>query len=851
MLARLRVWSVPALVAAWSFAGCTDAAAPPRPSGELAPTTGASAVAAPAPPPGPPPVVVTAAGARFDPAAVRLVLDDPRLAAVREAADREAWGKAAVEMTLAVSGRPGAAGPSAAEAPAWTYELGRLRGLAGDAAGAARAFDDAAAADWALAGYARWQSAHWLVKAGQFDAAIERARRVPAGLAIATDVELTLADALAGRDQGEDFDAAAAIWRGYLKRAKGSAWVPVALRLARGLLARPSEDHAEEAVTLARRVLFEAPGGQGAGDAKTMETDALATLSFARRKRFESATPDELLARARGLLASAQNREAVRVTDGLVGLIEAPGAAPGGERACEGWLLRAEALAKARKKPEAADAYGNAINRCAGLPRRVDALFAGGRASVQAGRAAEAALRYGLLEKEFPAHSYADDSRLKGARAVLELGDEARFTAMLLRMPDDYPSGDMVNDGLFELALARIEKRDWAGAIAPLERALARVPRERSYAAAGRLPYFLGRARLATGSRDKAIEHFKAVIDGHPLSFYMSLAYSRLTEIDPALAKKTLDEAAAREPEGAFDLAESDAFKEPAFLRAVELVRQGEVRQATAELDQLGLAARTAPPEVLWAAAFLLARGGGVTQSHSLFRGALAGRSASTELAEWLEHYPRGRWRAAWELAYPRPFADVVARECKRSGISEAFAYAIMREESAFDPRVVSWANAFGLMQLIVPTAKTMAKPLGLPADPESLKRPAVNVALGCRYLSVLRRQFGDNPLLAIPGYNAGGGAPKKWILARPSEDFDVFVERIPYEETRMYTKRVLTSLAAYEFLYAADQPSEAMRMPLAASPASRVASAGGGTGDAGASGSVAAVDDEARDPRP
>jgi soluble lytic murein transglycosylase len=73
---------------------------------------------------------------------------------------------------------------------------------------------------------------------------------------------------------------------------------------------------------------------------------------------------------------------------------------------------------------------------------------------------------------------------------------------------------------------------------------------------------------------------------------------------------------------------------------------------------------------------------------------------------------------------------------------------------------------------------------------------------------------------LAIPGYNAGEGAPRKWVAQRPAMDFDLWVERIPYDETRNYTKRVLASLAAYEFLYARDKPSEALRSPLAVSPA-------------------------------
>jgi len=129
--------------------------------------------------------------------------------------------------------------------------------------------------------------------------------------------------------------------------------------------------------------------------------------------------------------------------------------------------------------------------------------------------------------------------------------------------------------------------------------------------------------------------------------------------------------------------------------------------------------------------------------------------------------------------------------------------------------------EAFGLMQLIVPTAKRMAQPLNLPFDEESLKRARERTAR-CRYLTFLRGMFPDNPLLAIPGYNAGGNAPKKWVTERPGDDFDLWVERIPYEETRQYTKRVITSLAAYEFLYGRDLPSEALHMPIAASPSAK-----------------------------
>src|SRR6185312_12934027 len=149
-----------------------------------------------------------------------------------------------------------------------------------------------------------------------------------------------------------------------------------------------------------------------------------------------------------------------------------------------------------------------------------------------------------------------------------------------------------------------------------------------------------------------------------------------------------------------------------------------------------------------------------------------------------------------------------------RQSLPEAWAYAIMREESAFDTRVVSHADAIGLMQLIVPTAQKIGEKIGITPDSESLKQPSVNIPLGCRYLSVLRGHFPDDPFLAIPSYNAGLGNPRKWIDKHPMDDFDLWVEHIPFEETRNYTKRVMSSMAAYEFLYFRDKPSEALHTP-------------------------------------
>jgi soluble lytic murein transglycosylase len=117
-------------------------------------------------------------------------------------------------------------------------------------------------------------------------------------------------------------------------------------------------------------------------------------------------------------------------------------------------------------------------------------------------------------------------------------------------------------------------------------------------------------------------------------------------------------------------------------------------------------------------------------------------------------------------------------------------------------------------MQLIVPTAKWVASGTGLPSDEASLKRPEVSVELGTRLLAKLRTTHG-HPALAIGAYNGGGGAVERWVTARTTYELDLFVELVPYDETRNYIKRVLSSQAAYAYLYDPTALKEPFGLPL------------------------------------
>jgi soluble lytic murein transglycosylase len=145
-----------------------------------------------------------------------------------------------------------------------------------------------------------------------------------------------------------------------------------------------------------------------------------------------------------------------------------------------------------------------------------------------------------------------------------------------------------------------------------------------------------------------------------------------------------------------------------------------------------------------------------------------------------------------YALIYPRYFLDIVKREAANHAVDPYFVYAVMRQESTFDPDILSPAGAVGLMQIMPATGKTIARELKEPFSPDSLFSPAVNIRFGAYYLSQLLDQFNENEVLALASYNAGPTNAMGWYLRNKDKDFDLFVEDIDFSETRNYVKKVL-----------------------------------------------------------
>ena len=730
----------------------------------------------------------------LDAPVLRVVLSEPRFAAASELEVAHRYAEAAKALSDA------RAGVTTVDAYAIDYVLGRLEAAAGDDEAAAASFDASAAVSGSpLVDYARLRAAQAWERRGNAAEALTRVLAVDDGIALADDRTLLRAEALSA--QGNKV-AALPLWRDSLaKKPRGTRWVDTSVRLATALLdgvegdARP---HAKEAFERILRVLVEAPSFE-----ESTAAPALRDRARALDPSLPAAlTPDERTRRAQAWLDASRPDKARAEADGaLAALPKGPS-----EGACKAATLRAQAIARA--KGPVLDAWTDATARCEGQGDGLaTALYSAAKASAAAKKVPEAIALYAKVETH-PKHRLADDARFQGALLVRDQGDPALSEKMLLALPDDYPDGDMRGEALFRAALAHLIRADWAGAKPILDRGEQVDGEGHHWAWAARAAYFRARASEETGDVTDAKRRYAFIVDRFPLAYYMALAYARLEALDKPLAEDTRHAAEGREGDGTMLTEERAELATPAFRRAAALLGVGEIDAAKKELLAAGVLTDAADPELVWTAAAMFDQARAPDVGHSFTR---------QRLTSHLSHYPVGRWRSAWETAFPKAFEPLVLREAAAHSIAPALVWGIMREESSFIADIRSPSNAFGLMQVLPSTAKEVARGTPMPFDEASLKTPGPSIFLGAKLLGSLRATFPANPALAIPSYNAGAGAVRGWLAARGTERFDLFVEQIPYEETRGYIKRVLGSELAYAYLYAKDALPELLHLPTRA----------------------------------
>jgi soluble lytic murein transglycosylase len=303
--------------------------------------------------------------------------------------------------------------------------------------------------------------------------------------------------------------------------------------------------------------------------------------------------------------------------------------------------------------------------------------------------------------------------------------------------------------------------------------------------------YWLARASELAKEED-ARDSYSRVCQRQLYSYYCQLA-ARRTGMQPAAPPQVVPVSAGGGE--SFTLPENrrpEIERHPAYRRAVELKILGLTQDAARELatltEQYGR-----DDEVLLALSALL-------NDVGAYYPAL--RLAKVHFRDKLERGGVESTSALWTVAYPTGLLPAIQAQ----GVTQVDPYlaaALIREESQYDEKAVSIVGAIGLMQLMPLTANQVAQRFGFSGvDREDLFDPDTNIRLGVRYLGQLLDQFSGNMAYAVAAYNAGPTAVANWIAMHRGREEDEFIELIPYQETRLYVKRVLRSYGEYRRLY-------------------------------------------------
>ena len=182
-------------------------------------------------------------------------------------------------------------------------------------------------------------------------------------------------------------------------------------------------------------------------------------------------------------------------------------------------------------------------------------------------------------------------------------------------------------------------------------------------------------------------------------------------------------------------------------------------------------------------------------------------------MAYRFSNLPEVRWSGddppveVGQLLYPIPFQESLEKAGEEFGVDPHYLAAMIREESRFNASVVSWAGAYGLMQVMPDTGKRIAQRIGIEQfDKDMLLDPEVNIRMGAWYIRFLLDEFGGDFSLVSGAYNAGEGRMGQWRERYAITDLDEFIEQVPYTETRNHIKKVMHSYHVYRHLYGEDE---------------------------------------------
>jgi soluble lytic murein transglycosylase len=529
-----------------------------------------------------------------------------------------------------------------------------------------------------------------------------------------------------------------------------------------------------------RRLYFFAPASDEAAEAATAIPRLGSTLS--------PASIEEAITRADRLYTAR------KFNDALTAYGEAFGRFPA-TATNENQLRRGIAAYNLRKTPDAVSAL-NAIPTAAG-ETRAEALSYLAQTYARARQWDQARASAEELRRAFPASSVTPRTLVSLGQIAKEAKNTADASYFQRAAVNGFGSSIEVAQAQFDLAWQAHEARNFSESSRMLTEHLAYYA-DKNTDNRGRSGYWAARDSERAGKMAEARALYEAMLARYDANWYGYLAKQRLDVISKTTQPKTFppDSVVARAVANlkTVTVAEESAGPEAEtrIIKADQLSNVGLDEWALKELAIAGEKAPDSPKINLAIAQIYRSDDDNVRALNTLRR----------SFPDYSQMKPEEMTREQWDVFYPLNYWDIIVQESKNRGLDPYQVAGLIRQETIFTTRARSSANAYGLMQVLVPTARLTARKYGVGREitAESLYEPRLNIQLGTAYMRDQIDKYGRLEYVAA-AYNAGPGRVVQWKATLPLE-MDEFAEAVPFKETRGYIQGVVRNWLQYVRLY-------------------------------------------------
>ncbi|HEY0099925.1 MAG TPA: lytic transglycosylase domain-containing protein [Pyrinomonadaceae bacterium] len=448
--------------------------------------------------------------------------------------------------------------------------------------------------------------------------------------------------------------------------------------------------------------------------------------------------------------------------------------------------------------PEAVAAL-NAIPTSAG-EARVEALFYLVQAHAKSRQWEAARTVHAEMRRAFPEHTYTKRALAAAGQIARDAKNTFEAANFYRAAVAAYPGAAEVAQAQFELAWAAHESKNYTESARLLLEHLAAYA-DRNTDNRGRAGYWAARDAERAGQFERARTLYEAMLQRYDANWYGDLARQRLDAL-----KRT------------HPVAATGYVPEPQVARAVVNLSTVSVAEETATADANEALAKADQLNVVGLDEYALDEVNKVLESAPrsprlnlakarIYRTRQQNLHAFLALQKSYPDYsqmkPEELTREEWDVFYPLAYWETITREARAKSIDPYRVAGLIRQESVFDPRAASHANAYGLMQLLLDTAQRTARKYGITraiTKDVLLSDPQLNIQIGTGYLRDQLNTFGRIEYVAA-AYNAGPGRAVRWRAELPAE-MDEWAEAVPFRETRGYVQGVVRNTLQYKRLY-------------------------------------------------